>query len=180
MSHKKADHQEPSEEQVLIDKVDAMMDLERQHKTEVVSSGPAASALAPAASAPASAEPIDIFKDLKTEPPTSGIEEEPAEPKPVIQTQEPTDALPDKSPDAPPNQPADADQSTDQPLPPLAENVADNNPDLDDTLTEQAVEEVVLAESDALLAAEDIIANNSPPIKPANQGFKVKVKRLLE
>lgn len=149
MPDKKHHAQPAPEEKELIDRVDAMMDIKRTDSAPLIS---------PESSVP----PIDIFKDLQTSPPISAdepkLEAVEAEPAPEPEPQQNTEPEVELTPNLMPI-PATQDQSA-------ATSAPDD--ELDDEKTDQAIDDIILAESDELLAAEDTV-NKTAPLLPANK-----------
>jgi hypothetical protein len=224
MSHKKPAEEPKSEEQQLVERVDAMMDIKRPDNTPI-----------PAAPAPSS-EPIDIFKDMHTQPPVETVTEKPEVveqtdegPEPAsnaTEPQQPTESHtvgtapplspqavyePEDEPDVVPVTETEAEevpqkQDETEAEPESEKSEAPTAPDvpetpvisqpapqpflpkpisppalkpssvpikvsiLDDSATDKAVEEIMVAESDQLLAADDMFAKNSANVKSPKKG----------
>lgn len=122
-----------NEDPELAQRVDAMMDL---HYLDNDKEAPAiAGAVVPELPLADSTAPIDIFKELHTEPAVVPAVLEP----PLVE--------PDAS-----EKPSVPDVGgSENPIQPLPENVSK----LNDAATEQAVDDIILSESDALLVAQD-------------------------
>ncbi len=136
MLHRKnADDQPSAEEQALHQRVYDMMELDRSKQAEAAKMAePVAPVPAPAA--PMIEAPLDIFKDLKTDPPIAEIK---AVAVPV------DSELPEENPEATPTELVD----------------------IYDEAIDKVVDEIVVAEGDDLLAAEDLAAQlkTLPPKK---------------
>lgn len=154
MLHRKnADKQPSAEEQALHQRVYDMMELDRSKQVEAAKKAEEESAVIPeeAVVPPSSAEPLDIFKGLKTDSPITQIEPETINPEPPE-----AEAVP-----------AELPQANTQEL-----------VDLYDDAIDKVIDEIVVSESDALLAAEDLAANlKTLPPKPKS---KSKLGRLFK
>lgn len=162
MLGKKA-HKQKSEEEALIERVDAMMDPKKPD-------------LAPGSTSKSGDQPLDIFAGLKTKPPIEIMDdEEPSEdddtdsqePKEekvepeIIEEPELTEAVEPESNEPESNdaaEPYSVDEATDSSL-------------LDDPATDKVVDEIIVSDSDNLLSAEDAIASTKPQVEPKKKGI---------
>ncbi len=125
MARKKNAKDQPSaEDQALHERVYEMMELDRSKELKTARSVDAK---------PSEQTPIDIFKDLKSEPPV--VEAEPA-PE--------SEAVPETEPEPEP---------VEVPIKPSPQPI-----DIEDAEIDKVVDEVLISEGDDLLAAEDIAA----------------------
>ncbi len=167
---KNAEDQLTAEEQALHQRVYEMMDLDRSKELEAARVEKAKS------SEPA---PIDIFKDLKVEAPVAKVE--PAEPAGPV---EPPEPQPESV-----SEPEPAPEPVEEPIKPVekvakpevskasTKKPASQPIDIEDAAIDKVVDEILISESDDLLAAEDIIAQ----IKtlPDSPKPKSKIRRLF-
>ncbi|MDL2363324.1 MAG: hypothetical protein QFB86_03010 [Patescibacteria group bacterium] len=195
MSHKKPDSQPSNDEQVLIDRVDAMMDIKRTDAAPT----PAV------AQTSAASQPIDIFKGLKLAPPVEDIVETDPEPKsepeaqqepsaPKLSDEQENNSEPEEipvpvkielEPEVKPAHKAKKQTAAAKPQPvidkePVAK-AADTTQQkssstlkisvIDDDETDKAVDDIIIAEGDDLLAAEDIAGTVAPTVKQQKKGF---------
>jgi hypothetical protein len=165
MPHKKADASQPDHEQkALVHKIDELLSLEPVAPLEAPAETPKAVPEKPKpviteAVVPADAsEPIDIFK---------GVADIPAV---VVEAPEP------------PSEPDNASVLTKPELPAETVDSATQSRatiDLDDSEVNKAVDDILIKDGDALLAAEDAIATTEPHAPPhtTSQGF---IKKLFK
>ncbi len=148
---KNADDQLSAEEQALQQRVYEMMELDRSKAlkaAQIAQTAPEKQESLSVASEPEVSaeleqpEPIDIFKSLKTESP---ITEAPEETQ-VAETAEPEEFVKSK------------------------EAIKDEPVFIDDEAMDKVIDEIIVSESDALLAAEDIVAQQKTlPPKPKSK-----------
>lgn len=149
MRNNKQKNDKPSPEELIEQKVDAMMDTEQPDVPKT-----------PAQTTASELPPIDIFSETVTAPPLPGakVPKEPAQAKVSIPAEiTPEDAPTENTPQGP------------------VEEVA--NQPFEDPETDKAVESIVRDDADKLLAAEDAVKTPSAPVK--SPGLTTKIKHFF-
>lgn len=160
MLHKKPANKQPTDEDVIIERVDAMLDIKRPD-------GP------PTLPGSSAGQEIDIFKDLKTAPPISTdlteSEKTDAPQKLDVTHEKPAPKILEHHHGVKVLVPEHKSSEKAVPLKP-AESV-----NLDDKSTDQAVREIEVKESDEILVVEDILAQVRPPVTPPKKSFRSRL-----
>lgn len=163
MPHKKADSAEPDHQQKALEhKIDELLSLEPVTPLEAPEAALVSSVAKPkpvleAAVVPAdTSEPIDIFKGVAEVPAVVVEAEAESEPEP---------------------EPASEAEPSDETVETVAKTTA--TIDLDDKEVDKAVDDIMIHDGDALLAAEDAVASLEPSIeaKPKPSGL---IKKLFK
>ena len=198
MLGKKGEDQRPSEEDVLVQRVDEMMDVNASKKTssETSSVQPNTTDSPP---------PLDIFESQKqadAEIPKTApvIPGQTVKPEPVASTPskatkpsappivEANDAKPDLSKnsdpettiESPSTEPPTNDIGADNENGPL--DIPDAVPEIENSETDKAVEDIVAAESDQILAVEDAVKKNNelPATQPTKPHRRFRLRAILK
>jgi len=174
MLGKKSEDKKPSEQDELIQRVDALMDPKATKKPDAPDS-----ILSEAKPTP---PPLDIFKDkapsesvtTKTAPEVPGA-------IPVKVTKAAVKTAPEPKPDVaaseakPIVEPVPDTEST-EPM-----EISESNPEIDNADTDKAVADIVANEGDIVLAVADASADKAEKVsKDDRPGFKAKLKRMLK
>jgi hypothetical protein len=159
MSGKKGEDKKLSDEDALIQRVDAMMDTTAGQQA---ATKPADVSLKPDTGT--QPPPLDIFNETKTAPEIPG--------KTVKPTKTET-----KEPKKPEIVASESDSEAAGPV-----EISDENPEIENDDTDKAVDDIVAGESDAILAGEDVANKKNEPMDTTKSGtgWKHKLKSILK